>query len=147
MRLFKNSEFYGQSTGFTLVEVVVALAILGIAMLGAYSVVTMSTQTRENAHNHYVATVIANNRIERAKNLTFDGISALAEDRIAVNELGAPDAEGAYRRTTRIDTSWDGDPMVTRIAVEVEVPQLLRNPTRSPDSVLVSTLLTDYLEP
>ena len=96
------------SGGYSLLEVVVALAILGISLAGIYKVMTVSMQTRQVALNHYVATVMANNQIERAKNLAFGNLSLLAEDERQVDELGTTGANGRYLRTTTIEPVWGG---------------------------------------
>ncbi len=133
--------------GFTFIEVMVAITLLVLSMAGAYQVVNMSMQARQNAHNYYTATIIANNRIERAKNVTFDNLAMLVEDNSRVNELGAPDLAGRYYRTTTVDPMWGEEEQVTRIAVVVQAPApTIGSDTEGP-SVLVSTLLTTYLEP
>ncbi len=129
------------SSGYTLMEVVVAMAILGITLAGVYRVMTVSMQTRQVALNHYVATVMANNQIERAKNLAFGNLSLLVEDARAVDELGTTDANGRYRRTTIIEPNWGGESNLTRIAVTVLPPAPNRSSSAGTDPVSVSTLI------
>ena len=133
--------------GFSLVEVVVAMFILSIAMAGAYRILTVSMQTRQVAVNHYVATVMANNRIERAKNLAFGELSTLAENERAVDELGVPDADGRYLRTTVVEESLNGDPTLTRITVSVVPPAPNRRSAEGLPPVSISTILNNLLQP
>lgn len=133
--------------GYTFLEIVVAMAILAIAMAGSYKVMTVSMQTRQVALNHYVATVMANNQIERAKNLAFDNLSLLAESERAVDELGATDAEGRYLRTTAIEPLWGGESDLTRITVTILPPAPNRRSSAGRDPVSVSTLIKRPLEP
>ncbi len=122
-------------------EVLVAMTILVFSMAGAYKAVTMAMQARGNAHNFYTATVLANNRIERAKSLTFGDLAMLAEENRAVNAQGALDADGRYRRTTTIDTAWENEEHVSRVEVVVQAPALRGGQAGGGPSVLVSTLL------
>ena len=48
------------------------------------------------------ATEIANNRIADLQNFTYDDLTAMAENNVRVNDLGTPDSDGIYRRTTTI---------------------------------------------
>lgn len=129
------------SGGYSLLEVVVALAILGISLAGIYKVMTVSMQTRQVALNHYVATVMANNQIERAKNLAFGNLSLLAEDELRVDELGTTDATGRYLRTTTIEPVWGGESNLTRITVTILPPSPNRRSSEGNDPVSVSTLI------
>jgi prepilin-type N-terminal cleavage/methylation domain-containing protein len=130
--------------GFTFTEVAIAIVLLGMAMAGVYRMITVGMNTRKYVHSHYVATVIANNRIERAKNLVFGELPLLTEQGVTIDELGAPDTEGVFRRFTTITTNWDGDPRVSRITVMVQFPNPLdRN--GQPGSNEVSTLITEFL--
>ena len=124
-------------------EVLVAMTILVFSMAGAYKAVTMAMQARGNAHNFYTATVLANNRIERAKSLTFGDLAMLAEENRAVNAQGALDADGRYRRTTTItiDEAGENEEPVSRVEVVVQAPALRGGQAGGGPSVLVSTLL------
>ncbi len=135
------------SRGYTLVEVVVAMAILAIALAGIYRVMTVSMQTRQVALNHYVATVMANNQIERAKNLAFGNLSLLIEHERAVDELGTTDANGRYLRTTLIEPVWGGESNLTRITVTILPPAPNRSSSAGNDPVSVSTLIKKPYEP
>ena len=133
--------------GYTFIEIVVAMAILALAMAGIYRVMTVSMQARQVSQNHYVATVMANNRIERAKNLTYGNLSLLEETDRPVDELGAPDLAGRYLRTTEIEPDYGGETNVTRVTVTVVPPSPNRRSDEGLPPVSVSTLLTTYLEP
>jgi hypothetical protein len=130
----------------TYVEVMLALTILGVVMVGSYRAIISLVRLRKSAHNHYVAVVMANNRVERAKNASFSDLPLLAEDRVPVNELGAPDSNGPFHRSTVITTGHGGDARLTRVVVTVEVPLLSRRDGQRP-AESVSTLLTEYIEP
>ncbi len=139
-----GTQHHSRRAGFTLVEVVVAVFLLGIGLAGGYRVITHAMQTRAHAHDYYLATVIANNRIERAKNLAFSEISGqLTERRIRVNELGVPDPQGRFFRSTLVVQNWGFDSKVTGIIVRVEVPHRTRGTRAGGGLVTLSTLLTE----
>ena len=133
--------------GYTFLEVVVAMAILALSLAGVYRVMTVSMQTRQVALNHYVATVMANNQIERAKNLAFGNLSLLVESERPVDELGTTDANGRYLRTTIIEPMWGGESNLTRITVTILPPAPNRSSTAGNDPVSVSTLIKKPYEP
>ena len=133
--------------GFTFVEVVVAMALIALALGGSYRLLHITMQSRQVAHEYYVATLMANNRIEHAKSVTFANLTLLREDRAPVDELGISDVNGRYLRTTEIETNWIGQPRLTRITVTVHPPIAVRRRIDEQPSVLVSTVLTEYLEP
>ncbi len=54
--------------GFTLVELMVALAILGIAALGIFQAYTVGFQSMTDAKDRTVATNIAQKKLEEVKN-------------------------------------------------------------------------------
>ncbi len=126
--------------GMTLVEVVVAMGLLGIGLAGGYYAVTGAMQARKHAHDYYVGTLIANNQIERAKNLPLSQVSSLAEDHTAVDELGTAAGTLRFRRTTALTTNWNNHASITKIDVMVGVP-LPRQSGFATTSV--STLLVD----
>lgn len=136
----------GGRSGLTLVEVLIAVGLLGMMMAGFYAVISASTRTRIMAHNQYVAVTIANNRIERAKHMRIEELPLLVESGTPVNNLGSPDPDGPFKRTTTITPNQNGDPLVTRISVTVQAPRVRRGTTTGLTET-VSTLLTEYLEP
>jgi prepilin-type N-terminal cleavage/methylation domain-containing protein len=88
--------------GFTLIEVVIAVFLLGIFIASACALAVSSKITREKARSHYVAVSIAKNRLERVKTFDFDEIDYFEEANIRVDETGTPDWYGPYQRTTSV---------------------------------------------
>lgn len=125
---------------FTFVEVVVAMALLGLALAGIYSVITMSMQTRQHAHDYYVATIIAGNQIERAKTFLFDELHDLEEHERVVDERGIPTPSGRFLRTTEVENV-AGNEWLRKVSVEVGVPHRLRG-TPGGGLVLLSTYIS-----
>lgn len=135
-----------QRKGFTLVEVMVAVGLLGMTIAGFYAVLTASTRTRIMAHNRYVAVTIANNRIERAKYMRMEELPLLEEEGTLVNALGSPNPQGPFIRSTVIAPHQNGDARLARITVSVQAPRVRRGTTTGLTET-VSTLLTEYLDP
>jgi len=130
-------------SGMTLVEVVVAMTLLAIGLAGGYSAISMSMQMRKYAHDNYVGTLIANNQIERAKNLPLSQVGSLVESETQVDELGTGAGTLRFRRTTVLETNWNSIASVAKIDVMVGVP-LPRQAGFS--TTTVSTLLRE-IEP
>ena len=139
-------QYTANTGGFTLTEVMVATLILGLVMGGFFQVTSMSRRMRAQAQHHYVAVIVANNRIERAKHMRLADVALLQETDTVVNELGAPDPDGQYLRTTVIEPDYDGESMLMRIRVSVQPPAMGYGNSDRPVET-VSTVLTEYLEP
>lgn len=122
-----------------------AVSILTAVMAGGCRLIASIVRLRTASHNHYTATLIANNRIERAKNVSLSELPLLAENRVAVNAFGVPQSNGRFHRSTVVQTGHGGDDKVTLIRVNVETPIILRAGQQRP-SESVSTLLTEYVE-
>lgn len=131
--------------GFTFVEVVVAMGLLALVLAGSFGLITGAMRVRQASHDYYAAILIANNRLERAKSVTFDNIPLLAETEVKVDEIGTPVLDGRFLRTTEVEANWNGTPTLTRVSVTVRPPAQGSQGTRATASV--STLITEYLEP
>ncbi len=131
-----------------MVEVVVAVALLVLAIGGAYRVLAMSMSAQQTSRDYYIGIVIANNQIERAKSLTFGNLPLLQESNQRVDRIGTLDKNGRFLRTTLVEDSFGGDADLTRVTVIVELPPPRYSGSgSSPPSVFVSTLFTSYLDP
>ena len=131
--------------GFTFVEVVVAVALLVVALAGAFGLIIASMRVRQASHDHHAATLIGNNRLERAKTVTFENVPLMVEHEVRVDELGVPVVNGRFLRTTEVESHWGGNPRLMRVTVTVQPPAHRSAGTRA--QATISTLLTEYLEP
>jgi prepilin-type N-terminal cleavage/methylation domain-containing protein len=108
----------GKSAGFTLIECLVAMFILGMCMAGTCAVAVSVKTTGDRARQQYVATNIARNRAERLRNFDFAQIDSFGESNVRVNASGSPDTVGEYRRTTSVSlVSTD----LKEVAVNVDI--------------------------
>jgi len=140
MCVVSNSQNLSSKAGLTLVEVVVAISLLAIGLAGSYYGVNMAMQARKFSHDSYVGTLIANNRIEFAKNQPYSQLVNLGESNKKVDEYGNDDSDGRYSRTTTISTLWGGNSNATAITVSVKIPHP-RLSDGSGGTATVSTIL------
>jgi len=99
-----------KNEGFSMVEVLVGLAIVGTALLGLAQLFTYSVMTNARAERMSNATFLAQQQIDYHRNLTADELNTLAagtnDEQIDVNLDGSID----YRRVTEIQAggiSWE----------------------------------------
>ncbi len=131
-------------SGMTLVEVTVALAILAFVLGGIYQLIVQAGRLGRLARDHYVAVILAQNRIERAKVFDYRDLRLLAETNVLMNANGAPDLEGRFRRTTSINTNFA--PNLTEVVCTVEIKDW-RTAQFAGEGERVASLFTRYLEP
>ena len=94
-----------EKDGFSLVEVLIGIAIVAIALLGLAQLFTYSVMTNSRAERMSNATFLAQQQIDYHRNLTADELNMLAagniDEQIDVNQDGTID----YRRITEIQSS------------------------------------------
>lgn len=103
----------------TIVEVVLALFLLGLATAGAYQLIVQSARLAKTARNDYAAITLAKNRLEKVRNLEYDDLYLAWESDLVIDDHGQPTSLGNFRRSTIITP--DVEPGLTRIDVEVEI--------------------------
>ncbi len=116
----RRAAYRSTQRGFTLVEIVVSIALLGFFMAIAVSVIIQSARVTREARDRSVASALAWNQLERIRNTPFSDMDAWVEGapgtRVATSGLADP--EGEFLRQTAITTTTNG--MVLRnIRVEV----------------------------
>jgi len=109
---------YGENSGMTLVETIVALAVFALCVGGICALVVHSKATGDLARDHYTAVNIAKNRIERAKEYDFDELYNFLETDVEVDRAGNPDPDGRFRRTTLVSSAAEN---LAEITVIVEI--------------------------
>lgn len=89
------------SQGFTLIEAVIAMALIAIAMLGLAQLFTFSVVSNSNADRMSTSTFLAQQQIDSLRNLTSDELNALTspiDEMLDINRDGTID----FRRVTDI---------------------------------------------
>lgn len=102
MKIFKRK-------GFSLVEVVIAIAVVGIALLGLAQLFTYSVLINSRSERMTKATFLAQQRIEFLRNVSSVDLIALpnpTDEQIDIDNDGVAD----FRRITQLNVSgyhWD----------------------------------------
>ena len=130
--------------GFTIVETVFSIVMLMMVMAGAYKIITATASLNRVVRNHYVATNLAKNRLERARNFPYADLPLLAENMVLINDNGVPNTDGRFRRTTAVNTNYTVG--VTAIIVTVDIKNL-RSGNFNTEKESVSSLYTEFLAP
>jgi hypothetical protein len=133
--------------GFTIVEAVVAIGVTVMVFAGAYPLLTSTTRKLYQARDHYAATTICMAQIERARDIPYEQLgSSLGKDaKVRVNELGANDSLGRFRRTTLVQVDYP-DPGLTSVTVTTDIMNR-RTGEFTSENETMSYLFTGYLKP
>ncbi len=109
-------------SGFSLVEVMIASAILMLFVAGFVGAFTAAMRTIHSANNHYRAMSIARNRMQRARTFDFSSLDLLMETESRIDAFGNVDSGGRFRRTTQVNTNWPTPHMLwVRVAVRYPI--------------------------
>jgi prepilin-type N-terminal cleavage/methylation domain-containing protein len=132
--------------GFSLVEVLVGLAIVAIALLGLAQLFTYSVMANSRAERMSNAIFLAQQHIDFHRNLTGDELDTLtsgtSDEQIDVNLDGTID----YRRLTEIQTtgiSWEIRVLVfASDQLNTSVSSLLQDPQEYKVKANMSTIIS-----
>ncbi len=105
--------------GFTLTEVMVAVLVLALFIIGCYTAVTGALWMNQTARDHYVAVQLANARLERARNIQYASLSQLVENNVVIDAMGTPSLNGQFRRTTTINPNYGSN--LTEFVIQVDI--------------------------
>jgi len=103
MNKLNISKYSRNKKGFSLIEVLVSMALVAIAMLGLAQLFILSIVNNSQADHMTNATFLAQQQIEQLRTFTYDELSALntIDELIDVNL----DTTYDYRRITRVQLS------------------------------------------
>ncbi len=105
--------------GATLVEVLGTIFVFMIGISALLGVFYASTAMANRAQYAYAAYNIAKNHIEDLRAFSFTDLTVANETASVVDKNGVDDPSGQYVRTTTITTSYNSDPSLTKIDVQV----------------------------
>lgn len=120
----------GGNGGFTLVEMMIALVLFGVGMMALAQVLPRGLSVRDKARRMSVATSMAQEEVERLRNLPFTHADLAAGNH---NDPDNP-VDNAYRRTWAVQENTPVEDM-KRVSVTVSFP------TDSADSQAVVTTM------
>jgi prepilin-type N-terminal cleavage/methylation domain-containing protein len=124
--------------GFTLTEVMVAVFILSIFIIGCYTAVTGALWMNQSARDHYVAVQLANSRLERARNIQYASLSQMIENNVVMDANGVPNANGSFRRTTTVNANYGSN--LTEFVIQVDIRNRKTGQFGSVNETLASVL-------
>jgi prepilin-type N-terminal cleavage/methylation domain-containing protein len=134
------------SEGFSLIEVLVGLAIVAIGLLGLAQLFTYSVMSNSRAERTSNATFLAQEQIDYLRNLTRDELDTLTagtiDEPLDINNDGTID----YRRITEIQSSglfWDIRVLVfSAEELDTDVSALTQNPLGNGVRASMSTIIS-----
>lgn len=102
----KESKKINKNQGFTLIEVLLCIALIMIALLGLAQIFTLSVLNNMRSDRLTTANFLAQQQVDFLRNLTLDEISTLylgqtIDETIDINNDTTPD----YRRLTKVDAA------------------------------------------
>jgi prepilin-type N-terminal cleavage/methylation domain-containing protein len=134
-----------KTKGFTLIEVVLAIAIVGIALLGLAQLFTYSVLVNSRSERMTNATFLAQQRIEFLRNISTTELSSIVsptDEQLDLNSDGIVD----FRRVTEIQST--GYSWTVRILVfsgeqlSVPVASLTEDPLKYRVRADISTIIS-----
>ena len=105
--------------GISLVEVVVAMALVAIVSMAILAAVSQSAVFGGKADKIYAASILAQKRIDLLKKFSFSDLAGMAPETdtaIDIDEDGTTD----YMRTTTVTEDYDGYTGLIKVKVFVE---------------------------
>ncbi|MEK7499010.1 MAG: prepilin-type N-terminal cleavage/methylation domain-containing protein, partial [Patescibacteria group bacterium] len=63
--------------GFTLIEVLIAMFVLGVVVVGLFGFITLILKSSHDGQRRIVATALANEKMELLRNLSYDNVGTV----------------------------------------------------------------------
>jgi prepilin-type N-terminal cleavage/methylation domain-containing protein len=135
-----------QTDGFTLIEVLIGMALVGAAVLGLTELFTLAVLQNRQADRIANATFLAQQQIDTVRNMTSPEVSAVAgvpiDEPMDINGDGVDD----YRRITQILNTgnlWDVRVLVFSAEhMETDLDELVADPDGHKVRSQIQTLLS-----
>ena len=146
--LNNNSRKAAKTKGFSMIEVVIGIALVGIALLGLAQLFFLSVMNNARSDSMTNATFLAQQQIDFLRNLTADELENLTispiDEQMDINNDGAVD----FRRITQIQKSgfyWNIRVLVfpaLQAYAETDVEELLQSPSDYHVRADISTVIS-----
>ena len=141
-----RKSIFGFRDGMTILEVIIAVSIFSICVVGMCALIQKSRELSDMARDHYIAVNIAKNRLERVRTYDFDQITEFSELEGTPVDVSGNDVSGSDYRFLRFTAVSN----VTANLREVNVIVGIRNRvslTFTGERESVKSLFADYQEP
>ena len=133
-----------KSKGFTLIEVIVGMALMGIALLGLAQLFMVSVMNNRRSDNITHATFLAQQKIDYLRNLTATELSSISNPESELIDVNN-DKTIDFRRITLIQpsgSSWEVKVLVFSAAeIEKATDTLVQNPDQNRVKANMSTTI------
>jgi len=144
--MIKNkTQSHSEKKGFTLIEVLVSMALVGIAVLGLAQIFTYSILNNSRSEKMSTATFLAQQQIEILRTLTVAELSKAVGDideQLDINR----DLTIDFRRITQVQAStyyWDVRVLVfSAEQIGTAKDDLIRNPRQYKVKANISTIIS-----
>jgi prepilin-type N-terminal cleavage/methylation domain-containing protein len=105
--------------GMTLVEVLVAMVMVGIVVAAVIATFQVGAIISRNLDLIYTGTYLAERRIELLKRFSFESLDVYGENYVRIGGDGNIAADGKYLRSTEITKPYDGNPYLAKVKVTI----------------------------
>ena len=144
--LDNNSRNDAKSKGFSMIEVVVGIALVGVALLGLAQLFSLSVMNNARSDAMTNAIFLAQQQIDFLRNLSADELHNLSlspiDELMDINNDGSVD----FRRITQLQTSgfyWNVRVMVfSGLQAQVAMDNLIASPSEYQVRADVSTIIS-----
>ena len=113
-----SSEAFGEG-GWNLIELMVALVIISVGLLGTAALLTGTIQGNQTSKNVTIATILAKDKMEDLSSKPYSTLPS--EDTTDTEDYGTITDYEAYKRVTKTYVD-DPDVNMKRVVVEVYYP-------------------------
>ena len=127
-----------KNKGFTVLEIMDAVSIFGIAIVSLLAVFTQAMTVSKRSDYAYTAYNLAKNHIERLRASSFSSLSLAVEVDTRINRDGDPDEAGEYLRSTTVTNNYGGSADLTQVDVQVSYEF---KKVKSPQPMSLSTVI------
>ncbi|MFH1594143.1 MAG: type II secretion system protein [Candidatus Omnitrophota bacterium] len=131
--------------GITLTETLISVVIISLVLISVLLIFAQTVDLSKRINYDYTASNLAKSRIERARAILgtsgFDALPDLSEADTVIDAEGVADATGEYRRTTTVNTTYGGDPLLTEVYAIVTYKY--KTAWKTDSNVSVTTVFVD----
>ena len=118
MNISKKTSRSRNRSGFSLIEILIAMAVIGIGFLAAATMQGMSISSNTKSRHWTSASYLCQDKFEHFRNVPFEDVTTAGSPEANIDELGNPggiftrtwtvamDTPAALMRTVTVTVSW-----------------------------------------